>query len=215
MNNVSNSLSPINTAISIRTRIRKRRRMLSPQEQANASQMLLKQLTTLPEIKQAKNIAIYLANDGELNTETFIQWCWQQNIKTYLPVIHPFSKGQLLFLHYHQHSIMKANQYGILEPRLNVLDIIPTSALDIIFTPLVAFDTTGNRIGMGGGFYDRTLAKWYQQFKSDINAKPRPIGIAHNCQKVEKIPTQRWDIPLAKIATPKKIYDFTISDQKN
>ncbi|GAA5138965.1 5-formyltetrahydrofolate cyclo-ligase [Thalassotalea piscium] len=199
-----------NSAHAVRAKIRQRRKALSFQEQSIASEALLIQLRELVDVGQANNIAIYLSNDGELNPELFIQWCWQQGINTYLPVLHPFSKGQLLFLRYHQHSQMKANIYGILEPKLSVLDIISTSDLDIIFTPLVAFDAEGNRMGMGGGFYDRTLSKWYQQFQSDINAKPRPIGLAHDCQKVERLAVQDWDIPLAKIVTPTAIYDFTV-----
>lgn len=198
------------TRDSIRNTIRQSRRALTPEQQTIASVHLNTRLSKIINKYNAKHVAVYLSNDGELNTINFIQWCWAQNIKTYLPVIHPFSKGHLLFLHYHQNTEMKANQYGILEPRLNVLDIIPTKALDIIFTPLVAFDETGNRIGMGGGFYDRTLAKWYQHLQENIKTKPQPIGIAHDCQKVEQIPVEIWDIPLPEIITPTQHYYFNL-----
>ena len=70
--------------------------------------------------------------------------------------------------------------------------MLPLNELDIIFTPLVAFDRQGNRLGMGGGFYDRTLQQWQQ--KSFI-----PVGLAHQCQQVEKLPVETWDIPLERI----------------
>ncbi|GHE80473.1 5-formyltetrahydrofolate cyclo-ligase [Thalassotalea profundi] len=194
----------------LRKTIRQRRQQLTAPEQVKASQLLLEQLAQRLLINKVKNIAIYLSNDGELETELVIKWCWKQGITTYLPVIHPFSKGHLLFLHYHQDSVMQTNKYGILEPKLNIQNIIPAQNLDIIFTPLVAFDTKGNRIGMGGGFYDRTLAKWYQDYRTNPHATPRPIGIAHDCQKVEDIPTQSWDIPLPEIITPTQHFTFSL-----
>ena len=84
------------------------------------------------------------------------------------------------------------NQFGILEPPLNVQEILPTEKLDIIFTPLVAFDKQGNRLGMGGGFYDRTLQDW--RSKNFI-----PVGLAHQCQQIEALPVESWDIPLFDI----------------
>lgn len=193
----------------LRKFIRHQRNHLSQATQTQEAMRLLNVLSAHPNIIKASNIALYLSNDGELNTEPFIHWCWQKKINTYLPVIHPFSKSQLLFLHYHQHSKMKANCYGILEPKLNVNDIIPTHALDIIFTPLVAFDEAGNRMGMGGGFYDRTLAHWYRDYQTNKKTTPRPIGLAHDCQKVSSLTAQAWDIPLPEIITPTQHYRFS------
>jgi 5-formyltetrahydrofolate cyclo-ligase len=65
----------------------------------------------------------------------------------------------------------------------------------------VAFDETGARLGMGGGFYDRTLTHWQK-----INTYP--IGIAHDCQRVESVPIESWDIPLPEIITPNNHYNF-------
>jgi len=186
----------------LRADIRQQRNLLTAEFQKDAAQQLVSQLKNHPLVNSAENIAVYLANDSELDPQFLIQWCWQHNINTYLPVIHPFSKGQLLFLHYHQASKMQLNRYGILEPRLNVTDVLPTAQLDIIFTPLVAFTNTGERLGMGGGYYDRTLATWFAQKSRKNNAKPYPIGLAHDCQQVAQIPTEDWDIPLPEIITP-------------
>ena len=155
-------------------------------------------------------IALYLANDGELDPLPFIQWCWQQSlaqaIEVYLPVIHPFSKGNLLFLKYTPCTNMVKNKYGINEPKLNVQTVCLASDLHFIFTPLVAFDQTGNRLGMGGGFYDRTLAAIAANV---INSnQPAVIGLAHHCQLVDSLPVETWDIPLPKIITPKKTFIF-------
>ncbi len=92
---------------------------------------------------------------------------------------------------------MSTNRFGIIEPQLNCQQIVPLSTIDIICTPLVAFDQQGNRLGMGGGFYDRTLTQWHHQ-----RLGPYPIGLAHDCQEVDSVPTEHWDVPLPEILTP-------------
>jgi 5-formyltetrahydrofolate cyclo-ligase len=194
----------------IRQDLRHKRSQLNDVRQQEQAVLLFEKLTEQKEVTNAKKIAIYLANDGELDTSPFINWCWTNKISVYLPVIHPFSKGNLLFLRYEKTTILIKNTYGILEPTLDVRNIITVDKLDIIFTPLVAFDTGGNRLGMGGGFYDRTLANWHIQYQQNKQTKPLPIGLAHDCQKVEKIPFEIWDIPLPKIITPTTSYNFDI-----
>ena len=190
----------------IRQLIRQKRQGLDQNTHQQQSLSLAKKLNQHPKIVTAKSIAIYLTNDGELSTQDFIEDCWHKDIKVYLPVLHPFSKGHLLFLHYHQHTIMRQNKYGILEPILYVLDVLPVAEIDIIFTPLVAFDSSGARLGMGGGYYDRTLAAWFSQKES--RNKPYPIGLAHDFQQVDKIPTEQWDIPIPEIITPSQHFKF-------
>jgi 5-formyltetrahydrofolate cyclo-ligase len=192
----------------IRKAIRQQRQSLDDIEQSEASVNLLKQLISNERVKEAQHIAIYLANESELDAHLFIKWCWEEKKSIYLPVIHPFSEGQLLFLKYDKHTKMQINQYGIHEPKLDVTAIKLVSDIDIIFTPLVAFDQIGNRLGMGGGFYDRTLARWFNEFQSNKLTKPYPIGIAHSCQKVDNIPCEIWDIPLPEIYTPEQHYNF-------
>lgn len=202
-----------------RANIRISRKALTEEQQQQASAQLFSQLTNLESVQRATNIAIYLASDGEVDALPFIHWCWQQQKSVYLPVIHPFSKGHLLFLKYDDNTEMHQNKYGIWEPKLNVMNIISPESIDIIFTPLVAFDDKGNRLGMGGGFYDRTLANWYQQFqavkvsptmnqKALSAIKPMPIGLAHDLQQVSSLPCEHWDIPLPTIVTPSNVFSF-------
>lgn len=187
----------------IRKEMRLARRSLSNEQQQLDSEKLLTCLIQSTKVQQANKIAISLAFDGEIQTMPFIKWCWRNNKQIYLPVLHPFSKGHLLFLHYTPETEMFTNKYGISEPKLNLQLICPTKQLDVIFTPLVAFDKQGNRIGMGGGYYDRTLAPW---FKNKI--VPYPIGLAHDCQLVNKLPIESWDVPLPEIITPSEHYHF-------
>jgi len=193
---------------SIRQILRSKRKTLTATFQKQAAAALLLRLTNEVVVKKAKHIALYLANNGELDLQPFIRWCWQQNKHLYLPVVHPFSKGHLLFLRYDNDSSMVINRYNIAEPKLDVRYIKPMQQLDIILTPLVAFDSTGARIGMGGGYYDRTLANWYEHYlqnkesAQDNQCSPAIIGVAHDCQQITKVPDETWDIPLPKIITP-------------
>lgn len=194
----------------IRKEIRQRRNHLSSTEQGLASTNALRHLQRLTELQSSQNIAIYLSADGELDTQPIIEFLWQQGINVYLPVLHPFSKGHLLFLKYTKQTPMVKNKFNIQEPKLDQTQLIPIAQLDIIFTPLVAFDETGQRLGMGGGYYDRSLENWFKTGKGAT-----PIGIAHNCQQVDNIPSESWDIPLPMIITPQKVWTWVISPLGN
>ncbi|MEE6031237.1 5-formyltetrahydrofolate cyclo-ligase [Avibacterium paragallinarum] len=176
----------------IRQYIRQLRQNLSAQQHFQAEHSITQQALDFIEQRQAKRIALYLSFDGEISTQQLIEQLWQKKIEVYLPVLHPFSAHHLLFLRYQENTALVKNKFGIFEPQLDVRNVLPAEKLDIIFTPLVAFDKVGNRLGMGGGFYDRTLQNW--QNKNFI-----PVGLAHRCQQVEILPTESWDIPLFTI----------------
>ncbi|GLX81316.1 5-formyltetrahydrofolate cyclo-ligase [Thalassotalea eurytherma] len=182
----------------LRQLIRGRRQALSALTQASAQESLKNQFIKLFASDKPESIAIYLANDGELDTLKLINHCWQQNIDVYLPVIHPFSRHHLLFQQYTPTTKMVLNRFGISEPKLNSQSTICPQNLSVLCTPLVAFDSQGNRMGMGGGFYDRTLSQLQQ-------SKTKVIGLAHDCQQVDSVPVEPWDMPLSMIMTPTKI----------
>lgn len=187
----------------LRKLVRQQRNQLSSDIQYQASQDLIRRFAALPEMQTCHHIALYLSADGELDTQPLIEWLWSQGKAVYLPVLHPFSAGHLLFLHYQSSTPMTYNKFGILEPKLDQTLVKPVKELDLICTPLVAFDSHGHRLGMGGGYYDRTLAHW---FKTGEGAQP--MGLAHDCQHVEQLPTEAWDIPLPKIITPSQIWQW-------
>jgi len=172
--------------------MRHQRQQLSVKTQAAAASDLAMQLMAQL-ADDVKHVALYLANDGEVCPSQFIEQLWQRDIAVYLPVLHPFSKGNLIFLRYQSDTKMVINKYGISEPALDVRLVCPVDKLDVIYTPLVAFDHFGNRMGMGGGYYDRTLAQ---------HRHLSTIGLAHDCQQVAKLDVQPWDMPLDYIITP-------------
>ncbi|WP_413739699.1 5-formyltetrahydrofolate cyclo-ligase [Sodalis sp. RH14] len=183
---------------SLRNHIRRQRRRLTPAEQAAAAAALVKTLLADPRVTAARSLALFLSFDGELDTRPLIEALWQRDQRVYLPVLHPFSPGHLLFLRYRPDTPLVLNRLHISEPRLDVTQLLPARHLDILFTPLVAFDARGQRLGMGGGFYDRTLRHWRR------GAGFYPIGLAHDCQQVDAIPAEPWDIPLPEIVTPSR-----------
>ena len=194
-----------NKRAQIRAKIRNTRKNLSNNQQIIAAQSL--KMNFIQHLKSKnttnpKHIAIYLSNDGELDTSLLIKELWNLNHVVYLPIIHPFNGANLLFQRYEKNSPMRANRYGILEPKLNCSQICPLPELDYVLMPLVAFDKFGNRLGMGGGFYDRTLARLYEQDWQ----QPQLIGLAHACQQVDELPIESWDVPLKTIITPDKTY---------
>ena len=176
----------------LRQQIRKTRANLTALQQQQAEDSITQQAIELIEERNAQHIALYISFDGEISTDKLIKILWAQGKQVYLPVLHPFNPNHLLFLRYLPDIPMLKNKFGIWEPKLNVQNVLPLDELDILFTPLVAFDKQGNRLGMGGGFYDRTLQHWQ---KSPFI----PVGLAHQCQQVEQLPTEAWDVPLHQI----------------
>ena len=176
----------------LRQQIRKTRANLTALQQQQAEDSITHQALALIEARNAQHIALYVSFDGEISTEKLIKTLWAQDKHVYLPVLHPFNPNHLLFLRYLPDTPMLKNKFGIWEPKLNVQNVLPLDELDILFTPLVAFDKQGNRLGMGGGFYDRTLQNWQ-------NSSFIPVGLAHQCQQVEQLPTEAWDVPLHRI----------------
>jgi 5-formyltetrahydrofolate cyclo-ligase len=171
----------------IRQQIRQQRRALTAEQQAQFARQGADRVMAYPPVAQAQTVALFLSFDGELDTRPLIDRLWQAGKQVYLPVLHPFSPGNLLFLHYHPRSELVTNRLKIDEPKLDVRDVLPLSQLDVLVTPLVAFDAAGQRLGMGGGFYDRTLQNWRQH-------RLQPVGYAHDCQQVDALPTEQWDI---------------------
>ena len=189
---------------SLRKRIRSQRNALTSSDQKSAALKLARQVIRSPDFLKCQRIAFYIANDGEIDTGPILKKAWQMGKSCYLPVLTPFSK-KLYFVKYGPDTKLIANRFNIPEPRLIPRLCRPAWSLDAILAPLVAFDQAGNRLGMGGGYYDRSLA-----FKTlDINRKPLLIGLAYQFQQQKKLPSERWDIRLNKAFTEQAVYDFS------
>ncbi len=170
------------------------RKSLSYVEQRAASSNICNRIQSMELYQQAKRIALYIAVRGEVDLS--LLWNTDNDDKRYFfPTIH--ASQTLAFLPVtHQTHFLK-NNFGILEPDVPPSHAIDLNDLDIIFMPLVAFDTCGTRIGIGGGYYDRTLAN---------NESASLIGVAYDFQKQDVIQPEPWDIQLDVIVTPSAIY---------
>lgn len=185
----------------IRQYVRHLRRALTDDQQENAADLLAEHAINLAPITEAQNVALFLSVDGELNTRPLIAKLWQQRKQVYLPVLHPFSPGNLLFMRYTPETSLTLNKLRIPEPPLDIRHLITLDQIDVMMVPLVAFDRQGQRLGMGGGFYDRTLQNWKQHGFL-------PVGLAHDCQLVDALPVAEWDVPLPAVLTPSKLWQW-------
>jgi 5-formyltetrahydrofolate cyclo-ligase len=189
------------TRSALRNHLRARRRALSAAEQRAAADALARLLGHNEVFRRSRHIAFYLSHDGELDPAALMRRAWAMGKVCYLPVITP--EQRLWFARYAPGGDLIPNRYGIPEPATP--DVIGARQLDLILAPLVGFDERGHRLGMGGGFYDRTLA-----FLRHRRAwrKPRVIGIAHELQRVERLDGAPWDVPLDGVATERALYLF-------
>ncbi len=156
--------------------------------------------------QRARRIAAYWPADGELDPRPLMHQARKRGKAVYLPVLRRGARSHPVSLRFARDlpgRRMRENRFGIPEPTLRGRDLRPARQLDVLLVPLVGFDADGNRIGMGGGFYDRTLA--YLKARRHWR-RPRLIGIAHDCQRLVRIEPRPWDVPLDTVATEKRIY---------
>ena len=180
--------------------MRRRRRKLGIGAQIASARHLAGVISCDPIYSISRHIAFYLPNDGEISLWPLLRHAWSHGKQCYLPVI---DGDQLQFRCFTPGGRLVSNRFGILEPAFSRER--PLIDLDLVLTPLVAFDRWGNRLGMGGGFYDRTFAS--QLMVNGQLRKKRPIlcGIGHRLQQVEKLTPQDWDFPLDYVAVDNAI----------
>lgn len=179
-----------------RQSLRQQRRAIPANSREQFAEQLWQQAQQAISFQNGQKIALYLENDGEINPKYIQKFLEKNDFSIYLPILDDeilkFAKVGNKF---------KENKFGISEPVST--EILNAEQLDIIFVPLVGFDKDKNRIGMGSGFYDRTLAFKKHQKKY---SHPKLYGLAFDCQKVNKLKNQEWDIPLDAVITPTTIY---------
>jgi len=187
----------------LRRMLRNARRALTPSEQREAAQGVYRQLAQHPLFRRAKHISLYLPTDGEIDPRLLLRAAQRRGKATYLPVLSAWPRTKMVFQRVRPGEKLLPNRFRILEPRTNVRRQRKVWALDLVLLPLVGFDDVGGRLGMGGGFYDRSLA--YLARRQHWR-KPTLLGLAHECQKVERLVQASWDVPLAGTVTDKKWY---------
>ncbi|MFI8570349.1 5-formyltetrahydrofolate cyclo-ligase [Stenotrophomonas bentonitica] len=176
----------------LRQQLRQRRRDLPAAVRLAAAEPLADALLALPFAPAQGHVAGYWAMDGEIALHR-----WQMQLPaglTYcLPVLH---EQTLRFAPWRPGQALTANRFGIPEPDLSLDDTLAPEQMALVVAPLVGFDAQGRRLGMGGGWYDRSFA-----FRHQRPAPPWLVGVGFSVQQVDDLPVQPWDVAVDAICT--------------
>ena len=149
--------------------------------------------------RRSRRVAFYLAVNGEMAVTELIDRAWATGKEVYLPVLLPYRHNRMWFAPFNPGQTLKANLYGIPEPDVSIRQMINPLALDLVMVPLVAFDQQGHRVGMGGGYYDRTFS--FLRHRRHWR-RPLLLGTAYEFQCIPGgLHPNPWDVPLAGVAT--------------
>ena len=195
----------------LRQQLRQARRDLVPNQRAAATQATLDRIRKLRRYQRSRCIAMYAGVGGELCPLALADGAIAHGKTVCLPVLHPARRGYLLFCRWTPGDAMQTNRFGIEEPVPTAINIVSTRQLDLVLVPLVGFDAIGNRIGMGGGFYDRSFA-----FRNRLSIWRRPflLGIGFELQHVDAITRQPWDVRLDAAVTETTYRSFAKFDRE-
>lgn len=167
----------------LRKEIKKRINALSAEERVGLSQEVLSRLENNPQFQSAQTILMFWSLPDEIHTHQFIEQ-WSKKKKILLPVV---IDDILEIREFRGMDSMQKGAFGILEPTGEKWK--DYSAIDLCVIPGVGFDSAGNRLGRGKGYYDKLLPS-IPSYK---------IGICLPCQLVEKVPTEKWDTVMDKV----------------
>ncbi len=176
----------------LRRDLRQRRRALPAAQRIAAAEALAQRLLALPFLPASGHVAGYWAMDGEIGLHAF-QLRLPAGLVYCLPVLHG---EELRFAPWRAGDGLVTNRFGIPEP-----DVAPSSALApeqmaLVVMPLVGFDDQGHRLGMGGGWYDRSFA-----WRIAAPAPPWLVGVGFEVQRTSALDVQDWDVRPDAICT--------------
>jgi 5-formyltetrahydrofolate cyclo-ligase len=167
---------------------------------AQADRAIQAHLRTLPELKRARHVALFLAFDGEPSLAPFIDAARRSRKRLYVPVLRGMT---MTFAELEPSAALAPNFFGIMEPKLGRK--LDARKLDLVLTPLVAFDENGVRIGVGRGYYDRCFR--FLRNRSHWR-RPKLLGVAYELQRVAPLTPNAWDVPLWGVVTERGVRRF-------
>ena len=188
---MSDTPDPIAT---LRDAAKRKRADLQAADRASASRRICDRFLNSRYFLSSHSIACYIASANEVDTAAIIERAWRAKKRVFVPVVH--SNGNMSFCRLRADTNLVRNRFGLWEPEN--APAIRSKSLDVVVTPVVAFDRQCNRIGMGGGYFDRTFAYLHNR---KFWHRPKLVGLAFDCQEVEKISPNPWDIPLSCVLT--------------
>jgi len=149
-----------------------------------------------------RSVFVYLPYEHEIDVIPFIQHCWEQGYEVYAPRVDQ-AVGQMQLFRIHSLSDVEVGSFGIREPKLS-LPLLPESrwaTLDWVVVPGLAFDQHGGRMGYGGGYYDRFMARLVEADPDESVRRPVCIALAFGFQVIERVPMEPHDLRVDTIIT--------------
>ena len=183
--------------VALRRELRQRRRELPAAQRIAAADGLATQLLALPCLPAQGYVAGYWANDGEIALHVF-QLKLPKGLVYCLPLLYG---EELRFAPWRPGDPLVSNRFGIPEPDLAPSSALEPGAMALVVMPLVGFDARGRRLGMGGGWYDRSFA-----FRRHAPAPPCLVGAGFDLQRVEALHSEDWDVHADAICTESTTY---------
>lgn len=186
----------------LRKKIRKLRRGVPPVYALQASYRISEQVALRPDYQASQRISAFLPFDGEINPLPLLDRAVQEGKSAFVPILRGKSEP-LRFARWTRDTALRKNSFGIDEPVVPESQWIAASELDLALVPLVAFDELCNRLGVGGGHYDRSFA-----FVNETPCEQRPalIGLGFELQRVNGLKPAAWDVPLDAVVTELQTY---------
>jgi 5-formyltetrahydrofolate cyclo-ligase len=170
------------------------RKSLSDVYRNKASSRICESVIHSREFMSCNSVVCYLPSFDEVDPTAIIERAWRAKKRVFAPVI--TSRTEMILRHLAPDTLLTRNFFGLWEPVSG--PVIAANRCDLVITPVVVFDDDGNRIGMGAGYFDRCFQflKHRRQWR-----RPKLVGVAFDCQEVEKIAPNPWDIPLYRVIT--------------
>jgi 5-formyltetrahydrofolate cyclo-ligase len=175
-----------------------------PHSQRAAARRVCSRLARTPWFRRSRTLSAYWPVGGELDLRPLIDLALRLGKRVYLPIV-DFPARRLHFARFRDGDSLRVSGYGLSEPHGSAPQRIDPWRLDLVLLPLVGFDSHGTRLGMGGGYYDRTFGgidtrtSW---------RRPRLVGVAYELQHVGRLERATWDVPIDAVVTDRATYRF-------
>lgn len=185
----------------LRKEMRALRNAVPDDRQQEASDQICRRLLSHEIFAHPCTVGSYVSFGREIVTMDINRALKQQGHLVGLPVIHPTRMGHMDFYAFTDEESMVPNRFHILEPAALPENRLGPDLFEVLLVPLTAFDRKGNRLGMGGGFYDRMLKR--------VSSQCLLIGLAYDFQEAPEVPVENWDMPVDEVITPTRHLIFS------
>ena len=184
----------------LRNEILEKRSKLTKENIADYSEIITSTLRDLDEYKNAKRIMSFVSMGTEVDTHPFIEEALADGKSIVVPIT-VYATRELLLSDLYSLSELEVADHNIEVPKDGFVRLVQPETVDLVLVPGVAFAKDGHRVGYGGGYYDRFLAK--------LDESVPKIAIGFDLQVVKEVPTNEFDFPVDSLITEKGIMNFS------